>query len=192
MPRFVIKNNKLTLIESLYKTRELYYRENSDEFSETFLKHINEHDRYYMPEMYEQSFIYLKSNLFKVITASVFNQKIKRLNAHLIHPESEAFLITKNIFKNINRESQQNGQDFYLVFLPSQPDLIKYKKGGLFHAKWDTMISSMCDSNIKCIDLMNRFTNLRSEQFDKAYDNSHYGPRMNQIIAKEISKYLKP
>lgn len=191
MPRFAVKNNLLTLIEGPYKTRKSYYRENSDEFSETFLKYLSEYDRYYMPEMHGQSYIYLKSDLFKFITAIVFNQRIKRLNAHLIHPESEAFLITKNIFKNINRETQQRGQNFYLVFLPTQSDVIKYKKDGLFQAQWDTMVPSMCESNIKCIDLMKPFTNLKLDQFDTAYNGGHYGPRMNQIIAKEISKYLR-
>ena len=49
----------------------------------------------------------------------------------------------------------------------------------------------MCSGEMLCLDVMDAFKKLPEEQLDKSYDGTHYGPKANWSIARQILNFLE-
>ena len=54
--------------------------------------------------------------------------------------------------------------------------------------KWKNMISEICSDGIDCVDMMEEFQSAPPESFDSGYDNTHFGPKTNSMIADMLTQ----
>ncbi|OGX48749.1 MAG: hypothetical protein A2243_06835 [Omnitrophica WOR_2 bacterium RIFOXYA2_FULL_38_17] len=191
VPRYILKDDELVLIDSLYPDMKSFYAENDKEYSDRFRNYLSKYDRYYSHERYEGNKLFGKSVLYKVIAAIYYERKIAALNSNFMRPDSEAFKITKAIFDKVNEEAKKTGKTFILTILPDKANIQEYKSDKEYARKWDMMALKMCGPDIKCLDLMKVFKDLPESSFDRSYDGSHFGKRTNKVIAEEIRRFVQ-
>ncbi|MBU0468946.1 MAG: hypothetical protein KKD07_08340 [Candidatus Omnitrophica bacterium] len=191
VPRHILQDNELVLIESLYPDMNSFYQENDKRFSDRFRNYLNKYDRYYSHEKYEGRKVLGRSVLYKVLAAIYYEGKIARLNLRFIDPDSEAFQIISKLFNKVNDEAKMNGKDFILTFLPDKNNVQDYKSNKRYNQQWNKMVSEMCGSGLKCLDLMTVFKDLPETSFDRSYDGTHFGKKTNKIIADEIKRFIE-
>ena len=193
LPRFIVENNKLKLIESPYKTWDDFFKDNKEGCSEILRNHLRAYDRLYLRDLYEPGSWISRSIFYKLLITEFYAFQKKHLIYSLMKPNSEAMIVSRKIFKTINENSKRDGKMFILVLLPDsyKKDVMVYKNNYLFRKEYDEMASSIEKEGITCIDLMKDFVKIDSSQFDVGYDGSHNGPKANKIISELIWKELK-
>jgi len=191
MPRFILEDGRLTLVKSPYPDRKSYQEENADQIGERLKGHLRLYDRFYFPGQYDPVPVFLESVLYKVFTVTALKRKMRQLHDQQFDPESEAFLVTRTIFRDIDRREKAAGRSFKLVILPQEWDVNRYREGVAFRERWQKVVNQMCGSELDCLDLMGAFSKLSSDVMDQSYDESHhYGPKVNRVIAGEIDRFL--
>ena len=103
-----------------------------------------------------------------------------------MNTESESVQLTKKITETMAKEVQEDGGAFTLIVLPTIWDIYLYRSDPVFKHKWGNMVSEVCSPEISCIDMMKDFQPLPLETFDTGYDQTHYGPKTNSLIADII------
>ena len=184
MPRFIIEDGKLRLVERPYKTLSeviKHSEENSDHVLREFLR---KYDRFYFPGKFEVTSYLNHSILFKLMLAAYYERKAKMLRESLYDPLSEAMQISKMIFREMHQKVRGSGKEFVLVVLGQRGTMRKYRRSPEFQEKWDRMVKAVCDSDYLCIDTMPELVQASPEDLDRAYDGSHFGPEGNQAIAE--------
>jgi len=187
-PRFIIEKGKLKLIKIPWgSSMNSFYEKNRETLSEEFKDHLRKYDRFYFKAKYEDTPIIGKSIIFKLIIEKYYNFKNEYLFANLMEPSSEAMQISKRIFAAIRDETRRSGKEFILVFYPPPRDLLRnYKKHASLRKLWKDTVSFFSKEDLVCIDLMNNFLMLPESKLDMDYDGSHYGKRVNKLIAELI------
>jgi len=185
-PRFIIENGELTKIPSPYKNLEEMVEDNRDNISSQLKEHLRKYDSFYYPFWHEPTPNLDDLLIVKLIKRYVYLNKIGSIYDNIINRDSEAVQITKKIIESMNREVKQEGGRFTLVILPMLTDHKHYSERPDSRKKWADMVSEICSEGIDCIDLMSDFQKIPVEHFDTGYDESHYGPKSNRLIADII------
>lgn len=193
LPRFVVENNKLKLIESPYKTWDDFFNDNKEGCSDILRNHLRAYDRFYFKVLYESNSLINKSIIYKLLATgfSAFHHKFSIYG--FMKPNSEAMTVSRKIFEEMNSEAEHDGKKFVLVLLPDsyKKGAMIYKNHYLFRKEYDELVNSVKKEGIICIDLVKDFIKLKPEELDVGYDGSHYGPKANKIISELIWKKLK-
>lgn len=185
-PRFVIENGELSLIPSPYKNLDEMIEENGHQVSEKLKKHLRKYDSFYFPLWHEKTPVLDKLLLVRLIKYELFKRRKKAINQDLMNTDSESVQITKKIAETMAQEVEEDGGAFTLIVLPTIWDIYYYRYDPVFKPKWDNMVIEVCSSQISCIDIMKDFKSLPFEFFDTGYDQTHYGPKTNSLIADII------
>jgi len=113
------------------------------------------------------------------------NNSLKRV---LMRPGSEPMRINRQIFSEMSQSVSSNGAEFVVIVLPREPDVHKYNTRFGFHRQWDDMVEYFRSDEYVLWNLMDEFEYVDHEDLDKAYDNTHYGPKAGRQIADFIWK----
>jgi hypothetical protein len=190
MPRFILENDTLKLINSPYKNGPAIYESNKHTLSEQLKNHLRTYDQFYCTAKYENSSLLSNFISYKIFATIYCDYRKRYILKTIRRSNSEAMQISKKIFKMMNDEVLHNDKRFVLVILPLAYDLMKLNSRPSYQTEWDEMVSSICTDNLLCIDLTEEFGYLTQRQPDRGYDGSHYGPQANKVIANLIRDHL--
>ncbi len=185
-PRFVIENGELSLIPSPYKNLDEMIEQNGDHVSERLKHHLRKYDSFYFPLWHEETPVLDKLLLVKLIKYGLYKHRKNTINQNLMNADSESVQITKKITETMAKEVEEDGGAFTLIVLPTIWDIHYYRSDPDFKHKWNVMVSEVCTYQISCLDIMKDFQALPIEFFDTGYDQTHYGPKTNSLIADII------
>lgn len=191
MPRFVVEAGVLRLIKSPYETGTGIYKENQNRLSKRVRNHLSKYDRFYVRSRYETPWCIANSVLCKVLAEMYSKFQIQRLEEELWEPASEAMVVSRSIFKAMEDEVVADLNQFVLVVLPVWHDLKLLKSDIRYSNRWKTMVSWLCLDSLVCMDLSEEMLGLPTTQLDRGHDGTHYGPKVNQAIARLVRRDLE-
>lgn len=189
MPRFILSDGQLKLIQGLYEDPPSIYAVNGRKVSEELLGHLSTYDRFYFRTKYEEPWLIGRSIIYKLAARAYFLNELYRQKRDLMNPGGEALQISRKIFEAMHEQAQQNGKQFIVVLLPTG-DPRNLVQGGTFWQTWRTMVSAVCAPSLQCIDLAAGLASAPLEDLDHGADGTHYGPRASRLIAKLIGDKL--
>lgn len=184
MPRFVIENGELKLIENPFSKNEKIV-------DDDVRSHLRKHDRFYSNSKYEDHFLIRSFITYKILSITLYNFQRDRLRRNLRSPGSEAMQVSKKIFEAMNDDLKNAGKQFLLVILPTHNDLERLKQDTSYRHAWGEMVAAICHDDILCTDLSTDLLRQNDDDLDKGYDGTHYGPKANYIISKLIKSQLR-
>ena len=190
MPRFVLEEDELVLIESPYERNAQVFEENSPVVSDELKTHLRRYDRFYFEAEYRRPRLLGKLVLYKLPLRAYLTLRKRALYGRL-DSDSEAVEVTRRIFEAMAEEVDRQGARFVLVYLPSRKDLKLLRSSADYAANWKRIFASTCDRGFPCIDLSRAFLDATAETLDTGYEGSHYGPRTNRLIADLIGRALE-
>jgi hypothetical protein len=189
MPRFVIEQGRLVLAPSPYETAAEVFEKNGVVVSPELRAHLEQHDRFYFEAEFRPPGLLGRSVLYKIGLRAYLLYRKQRLYGRL-DPESEAVEVTRRIFRSMHEEVEARGGRFVLVFLPSHRDMDSLRTSRRYAANWERVVTAACRGDYPCIDLARGFLDAPPDRLDRGYDDSHYGPRANRLIAELIRQRL--
>jgi hypothetical protein len=190
MPRFVIQDTVLKIAPPLYSDPYDLWRRNSRQLSSELQKYLRTYDRLYFPAKYEEPKVIGKSIFYKLAARALWKQQERKLRENLMDPEAEALHTSKAIFQAMHRQAVSDGAAFALVILPIEPRWWDGTARQRDMDAWQKMVSFVCADGSLCIDLLPQFMKMRLDEVDRAYDNWHFGPRVNLRIASAVADAL--
>jgi hypothetical protein len=187
MPRFRVQSDTLLLM----KSPQTGVRFTSRILSEENLNYLRSYDSFYFPAKYESPPLIGGFVLYKLFARSCYVDRESRLNRGLMEPGSEAMLVTRRIFREMEKEAKGEGKKFMLFTLPVGDDAKKYRNDRSFKKKWDGVVASLKGDGNTSADLMQELLEAPAERMDTGCDGTHYGPKANLFIAGIVAKHLK-
>lgn len=189
-PRFVEQDAALKLIPGPYKNLQALLDDNRDKVNQRLTDHLRTYDRFYLTSWYEPTPVLDSSVMFKLAKVWWSQRKEAALSEQLKHPDSEAMRVVKKIFTAMDKDVNAKAGKFSLFILPTYSDIGKYGQHPEYKNIWDKMANELCASLDECFDVMSAMQKLSSQDLDKGYDGSHYGPSTNKRIAEFIQSSL--
>jgi hypothetical protein len=190
MPRFVLEQDELVLIESPYERNLQVFEENSPVVSDKLETHLRRYDRFFFETEYRQPRLFGRLVLYK-LPLRVYLTLRKRALYGRLDADSEAVQVTGRIFEAMAEEVEREGARFILVYLPSRKDLKLLRSSSDYAANWKRIFASTCDRGFPCIDLSPALLDAAPGSLDSGYEGSHYGPGANRLIADLIRRALE-
>jgi hypothetical protein len=195
MPRFVVDDGRLALVKSPYEIGSDVYRDNADGLSETLRRHLRAYDRFYFRTRYESPPIVGDLVVWKIAATvySTLGKEILKRSMGIGHVDldSEAMQVSRKIFETMREEVEARGKRFVLVILPEHSGLGKIHRSARSAENWRGMVSTFCDGRVRCIDVTPALLNVLPEELDRGHDGTHYGPKMNRIVAGTVEEALR-
>jgi hypothetical protein len=186
MPRFILDQGKLRLIESPFEGTAAQDQQSPDELNIVLREHLRLYDRFYFDSRFEEPWLIGKSILYKLLAKAYFNYQDQTLIQGFRDADSEASQVSRAIFAAMNDEALEDGNRFVLVFLPSLYDLWLLEHEASYLENWVQMVAMSCRPGLICIDLLPDMLSASNDQLDSGYDGTHFGPVANQLIAERI------
>ncbi len=191
LPRFVMEQDQLRLINSPYENGVEIFVDNAQGISDKLHEHLITYDRFYFPAKHKDYGILDRSVIYKLMVKTYYDYKRKKIRQALLNPYSEALQISQALFDKMNEQALADGARFVLVILPSHQDLKQLTNNESYQRSWDQMIDTTCDGMFNCLDLAPVMSQASHRQIDYGYDGSHYGPGANRWIAMNVLDWLK-
>jgi hypothetical protein len=190
MPRFIIEQSELKLVQSPYGIKSKIYTRKEDTLSEELKNYLENYDRFYFEPMIEEAGLISKTIVYKLFARAHYELRRKGLANNLFKPDSEAMRVSRKIFEAMNDEVKRDGKEFVLIILPMDNDLKKLQDKSWYRNAWHKMATAICVGDLLCVDLAKDLQQIPVSLLDKGYDGSHYGPKANRLIAGLIRKHL--
>lgn len=195
MPRFVVDDGRLTLVKSPYEIGSDVYRDNADGLSATLRRHLRAYDRFYFRTRYESPPIVGDLMVWKIAATvySTLGQELleRRMGVGHVDLDSEAMQVSRKIFATMRAEVAARGKRFVLVILPEHSGLGKMHRRAGHAENWRRMVATFCDGLVQCIDVTSSLLSLPPAELDRGHDGTHYGPKMNRVVAATIAEGLR-
>jgi hypothetical protein len=192
-PRFVIKDDKLSLIPNPMKRLEDYKRLLLH--SQDVLSKIGIHDYYYQRRYKSSKFdwsptVRLAKIKFQEVNENSPDEEIVISDRYRYNEKSEAFKVTKKIFDEFYHASLKNNSTPIILIFPHKTDLINYFSLKL--KQYSPLLEYFDSAGYKYIDLMDAFENSGYERLKlkDLFVPEHYSPLANSLVAKYILRYL--
>ncbi len=187
-PRFVIKNEKLSLVSNPMRTLEDYRTLLTQ--SPSVLSQLGANDFFYQNRRYVSNIADCSPTvrLGKIAIQEAMNKisANKNIVVNLRYNEdSEAFIVTKQIFDEFYQAVLKNNSKPIILIFPRQRDVDDYRK---YKIKVYSPLLSYFDSvGYKYIDLMDVFETVAVE---KSF-NGHYSPYGNKLVAEYLLNHFR-
>jgi hypothetical protein len=192
-PRFVIKEDTLSLIPNPIKSPQDYKRlllHPQDVLSE-----IGIHDFYYQKRYKSSKFDWSPTvRLAKIQIQEVLNhspdEEIVNTGQYRYNEKSEAFKVTKKIFDAFYQASLKNKSTPIILIFPHKKDFLIF--GAKKLKQYAPLLEYFDSEGYKYIDLMDAFKNPRYERLtlQDLFVHEHYSPIANSLVANYILRYL--
>ena len=213
-PRFIVKNNKLHLVENKINDKSKFY--NYQKYLEEIKKSDFFYSRKFKKEIIHFPYVYTILKNFKrnisimcwILIIELFKKKgysvseiewnpmqvIMNINLKWrikLYKNNEVKAILKKILEEYVVFAKQNNFTPVFVFLPQKDDIIFIKNNYNFYKKFEDELSSIKD--LQVIPITKSF--LLEKEIDVLYsDDNEYGGHLskigNQIVASLIHDYL--
>jgi hypothetical protein len=195
MPRFVVKDGRLTLIKSPYEVGTDVYRDNAAGLSQTLRHHLRAYDRFYFDAKFESAPLLGNLILWKLAATAYFTRQraalLHSMSTGHIDLDSEAMRVSRKIFGAMRDETHARGKQFVLVVLPEDHQLRKVQRSTWSARNWERVVAASCAGGIQCIDVTPALLRVPPEKLDQGYDKTHFGPRANRIVAAAVEDGLR-
>lgn len=191
MPRFIVEGNELKLIKRITEAGTNDDKRRTDATADELRTHLRLYDRFYFRSEYEEPWLIGKSVIYKLLAKAYYEYQRTKLTNSCLDPESEALQVSEEIIEAMRERVRQDGRELVLAFLPTHRELELLERSTTYRDNWDTMILSVCQPDSVCVDLSRNLRKLPKDQLDSGYDGTHYGPRVNQLIAGLIEAHLE-
>jgi hypothetical protein len=188
MPRFVVQDGRLVLVRGPYEVPSDVYVENAGGLREPLRRHLHAYDRFYFAARHEIPPLIGDLVLWKIAATLYATSEraalLRRLRVEHIDLDSEAMQMSRKIFETMRDEVQAHGRRFMLVFLPEPHDVRRIRHDP---RNWRQVMDRLC-AGLDCIDLAPALTRVPAEEIDRGHDGTHYGPKMNRLVATELER----
>ncbi len=195
MPRFVVEDGRLALVKSPYEVGSDVYRDNAHGLSETLRRHLQAYDRFYFRTRYESPPIIGDLVLWKIAATVYFTLRkdifLRSIGVGHVDLGSEAIQVSRKIFAAMRDEVEARGKQFVLVILPEHSGLRKIHRSARSADNWQRMVSMSCEGRVQCIDVTPALLSIPPEDLDRGHDGTHYGPKMNRVVAATVEDGLR-
>jgi hypothetical protein len=195
MPRFVVEEGRLTLVESPYEIGSDVYGDNALGLGERLKRHLRAYDRFYFRTRHESVPLIGNLVLWKVVATAYFTHEraelLRSMSAGRVDLDSEAMQVSRKIFQAMQDEVHAAGKRFVLVILPEQHELRKIQRSARSAQNWQRVVATSCEGDRQCIDVTPALLRVPPEDLDRGYDKTHYGPNANRLVAAAIEDGLK-
>ena len=189
LPRFVIRNQELSLVPSPYQSLDELIQKNRDSIHPSLRNHLQQYDRFFFSSGYESNAVLDLSIMFKLYKKQKYKKDKALFFKSQMNPKSESVEISKLIAKSMSDEVHKLGGEFSLLVLPGVPNIRQFSRDSNFRKNWGAVVTEVCSGSVKCLNLMPVFQSIGFKNLDKGYDGSHYGPVTNSHVAQELNKY---
>jgi hypothetical protein len=191
MPRFIVENGDLRLVRPYPSVMNFQKAEFTPGLVASLKTYLGDYDRFYDPRVYELPELLQYSLIYRLLLLNHFNHSRQSFRDSLWAADSEARLVSREIFAAMNGRVKEDGGHFYLVMLPTLRELRENAKNVSIKDWYDGMCESLVGSGIDCLNLLDGLARVPMSQLDLAFDNAHYGPKANREIARLIEKHLR-
>ena len=184
-PRYVIKDNKLSLIKPFLQTKEDIRNFKNDPAK--YLPLIGQNDFYYNKKHKIGFFDFLPS----VRLAKVFYHNLKHKNTMRIchyKETSEAVQITYKIIDSFVKAVKRQGNLPILLMLPAKSDIEDSRQGN--PRGYQHILDYLQKNNYPHIDFMNNLEQHASHMPLDQIIQGHYSPATNKLVAQAILIYV--
>lgn len=193
MPRFVLDGDGIRAVPGPYEIGSEIYDRDVPVMTERVRQHLRTFDRFYLPLRYESPPVLGHLITYKLLAQIIADRQYwKVYDSSLLDPRSEAFEVTRRIFRNAQKDVREHRGGFDLIVLPG-PTLVGKLRGqpdAQARKAWDERIRILRADGLNPIDLLDDLLQLRPDQIDLGYDRSHYGPRANRLLADILRRKL--
>lgn len=185
-PRFIIKKNKLILIDNSAKRINdiTNILNNFDNWE------LKEYEGFYNPDDYESSFFYNSQLISFTVSAldRIFNER------EYFSSGSESYDVTVKLINRFKLSVEEKDAEFVAVHLPVIEDFtISSLFSRVFYGE-DLIYKELLDELKQSCNLIETYSYLKdwSEQYSTSelFMARHYSPKANNLIAKRIYNYL--
>jgi hypothetical protein len=183
MPRFILDEDRLTLVEPLDAAESTSAE---SRMRPLLWSHLQKYDSFFNEKVYEEPDGLGHSVIYRLGLRQWHIMSNKRYRESLWDPQSEAQRVTREIFRSMGRQVEADGNQFLLVTLPLSWEL----EGNAFADRHERICKSLVNSGVGCLDLMESLRDILPNELDLTYDGSHFGPSTNRIIADLILDHL--
>ena len=189
-PRFVVQNDRLTLIKPFLTTVKDY--EYFLEHEQEVLRKLGLHDYHFHKKYKEGPCDGLPSVRFCKILKQTFNPPVKPIYQNgFYNTQSEAFSVTVKIFEQFYQEVLAHNALPLIILFPEKWDVQHYLQTG--SAVYAPLLEIFKKQGLFYIDALKIF-----EQYKGACDiddlfmgGGHFSPKGNGLLAKYLAEYLK-
>lgn len=189
LPRYVLDGGDLRLIRSPFSDQGSGARPAAREETDRRLRqHLRTFDRFYSETWWREPAGTNRPSLYRLAEAVAHKVRLGSIRHNLMEPDSEAMRISATIFQVLAADARNGGRRFVLAVLPTERALIRDDER--FWERWDRMIEAVCVDGSACLDLSAELREFPKEAIDRAYDGTHYGPRVNREIARILGEHL--
>jgi hypothetical protein len=191
MPRFVLSGETLEVVPSPYSHPADVYSDNRNGLGPRLRDHLRRYDRFYSRPLYETPPLLGHLLTYKICAAG-WGRVQRKLTLHgLREPGSEALSVSRAIFRRMQDEAAVQSRTFQVLILPALSDLQEFARDERRLAEWQAMVKFVCEGVRSCVDLAPELRGAPLQELDSGYDDTHFGPRANRVIAKAILKVLE-
>ncbi len=190
LPRYVLEDGELRLVQSPYADHDDVYQDNKEGISEKLKNFLRRYDRFYVDIEYESPTILQYSMIYKLIVSAIAEDARRDVLTHRVRSDSEAIAVSRAIFERMADMVRSTGKQFLLVVLPAPQEVQRLRSDPAYFALWSEMLRTVCGPTIPCLELRSVLLDAPAAQIDLGYDGTHYGPKANRLIAREIARRL--
>ena len=180
----------LEIVPPPYADPHAYYARNYPAPSGELIAHLERHDRFYLPLRHDTPPLVGDLVLYKIVAAVVSSRQRARLMREAVQPGSEAVRVTRAIVAAMHVDVTAGGRQFLAVVVPMETEIGRLRDDADFAAAWRATAAALCGSVAGCVDLSHRFTALDPACLDVSADGTHYGPRLNDALARMVLREL--
>ena len=190
VPRFIVRDSELSLVPALYADPLDLWRRNANRSSPELHDYLRTYDRLYFPYKYEEPPVIGKSLFYKLLARASWMRQDRELKASLMNPQGEALQVSRAIFDSMQEQALVDDAAFGLIILPFEHHWWDDTTRRADVEAWNKMVSFVCENQILCIDLLPKLGKLQLQDVDRAFDDWHFGPKMNGHIASAMKDVL--
>jgi hypothetical protein len=188
MPRYRLQSGVLTLVPPLYRDPLDLHRRNAGRLTPELREHLRRHDRLYFPAKYEPVPVLGRSIWVRLMARARWRAQERAVHDDVMSPRGEAVQVSRMIFETMRREALADGAAFALVILPIEHRWWAGNTSNGDQERWSQMVGAVCGDEMVCVDLLPALRETQVHDVDRAFDQWHFGPKMNRRIAASVRR----
>ena len=190
LPRAVLEKDALRFVPSPYTDSESFYSENYPVLSQRLIDHLERYDRHYYGPLYDVPPVIGHSLVYKTAVVALDRLRSRSLFNQYRDPGSEATAITRAVIEAFHADVSADGAKLIVLILPIEWELEIQRTSERFARDTKAVSEVLCESLELCVDLSPSIAGLPLDCIDFGADNTHYGPKLNDVLARVTLRQL--
>jgi len=187
-PRFVVENDKLSLIENPIREKQGYNRLLTD--YKAALMEYGTHDYYYQERYLAGPLDFLASVKIAKMGLALLNKVPMYDRRGEYNTESDAYRVTTRLFENFREQVLDQGALPVIVVFPTYPNIVHKVKHNV--KKYRPLIDWLESNNFVYIDLLEGLLERKGKAriIDLFLKDLHYSPLGHELTAKTLLDFI--